>query len=360
MSDLQNNIIIDNGTGSIKCGFSGEEAPKSIFSNIISGSGEVGNEKTEEEKIHHPIQYGIIKNFDEMEKIWIHTFQNELRVNSDERNILIDDNPGAPKINREKITQIMFENFNVQGLFICVQPMLSLYSVGKSTGLIIDSGEDSTNIVPIIEGYSFPYSITKSLFGGKNITKFLVEKLKEKNNNFDFNKYEYKKLAEEIKEKSSKISLNYEADLNSSNVIEAQYKLPDGTDINIGKELFICPESIFKPELLGEEHPGIHLQIYNSIMKSEIENRKDLYNNIILSGGNTLLMNFPERITIEVQKIIPNNLIGKLKVIHTSERKYSAWIGGSILAGLGNFQNMWITHSEYQESGPQVVHRKCL
>ena len=95
-------------------------------------------------------------------------------------------------------------------------------------------------------------------------------------------------------------------------------------------------------------------------MKSEIENRKDLYNNIILSGGNTLLMNFPERITIEVQKIIPNNLIGKLKVIHTSERKYSAWIGGSILAGLGNFQNMWITHSEYQESGPQVVHRKCL
>ena len=214
MSDLQNNIVIDNGTGSIKCGFSGEEAPKSIFSNIISESGEVGNEKIQEEKIHHPVQYGIIKNFEEMEKIWIHTFQNELRVNSDERNILIDDNPGAPKINREKITQLMFENFNVQGLFICVQPMLSLYSVGKSTGLIIDSGEDSTNIVPIIEGYSFPYSITKSLFGGKNITKFLADKLKEKNNNFDFNKYEYRKLAEEIKEKSSKISLNYEADLN--------------------------------------------------------------------------------------------------------------------------------------------------
>ena len=178
MSDSQSCIVIDNGSSSIKCGFSGEEAPKSIFTNVISPSTDkVGDESLEDNV--SPIEHGIITNFDLMEKIWDHTFSRELKVPQEERNILTSDSALSPKINREKMTQIMFEKFNVQGLFICIRPILSMYCVGKTSALVLESGDDVTQTVPINEGYYFPYSITKSNLGGKMVTNFLMEKLRK-------------------------------------------------------------------------------------------------------------------------------------------------------------------------------------
>jgi len=188
----------------------------------------------------------------------------------------------------------------------------------------------------------------------------LIKKVYEKYNYIDFNKYENKKYIKLTKEKSSRVSLNYEKEINSNEDNNISFKLPDGNEIFLDKELFICTESIFKPELLGVEMPGVHFKIYNSIMKSKIENRKELFSNIILSGGNTLLINYQQRIKMEMKKLVPENLSNKIKIIAPSERKYATWIGGSILAGLGNFQYMWITQNEYQDCEPQIVHRKCL
>jgi actin-related protein len=133
MSDSQSNIVIDNGSSTIKCGFSGEEAPKSIFPNVISKSTEKVGDDTLEDNIY-PIKHGIITDFDSIEKIWEHTFTRELKVPQEERNILTSDSPLSPKMNRDKMTQIMFEKFNVQGLFICIRPLLSMYCVGKTSG----------------------------------------------------------------------------------------------------------------------------------------------------------------------------------------------------------------------------------
>ena len=238
MSDSQSNIVIDNGSSSIKCGFSGEEAPKSIFSNIISLSTDKVGDESLEDNIS-PIEHGIITNFDLMEKIWEHTFTRELKVPQEERNILTSDSPLSPKINREKITQIMFEKFNIQGLFICIRPILSMYCVGKTSALVVESGDDVTQIVPINEGYFFPYSITKSNLGGKLVTNFLRDKLKESNDEILFN--EIKKNAKIIKEKLCRVSLNYEEELSDKNNNEIKYKLPDGKEVNLNKELFICP-----------------------------------------------------------------------------------------------------------------------
>ena len=357
MSDSQSSIVIDNGSSSIKCGFSGEEAPKSIFSNIISPStGKVGDESLEDNV--SPIEHGIITNFDLMEKIWDHTFSRELKVPQEERNILTSDSPLSPKINREKITQIMFEKFNVQGLFICIRPILSLYCVGKTSALVLESGDDVTQIVPINEGYYFPYSITKSNLGGKLVTNFLMDKLKQSNDEALFN--EIKKNSKIIKEKLCRVSLNYEEELKDTNTNEIKYKLPDGKEVNLNKELFICPELLFQPDLIGLEIPGIHMQMYNSIMKCENDLRKELYSNIILAGGNTLLNDFHERILQEIECLAPSSILPKLKVIAQNERKYTAWMGGALIAGLQIFQNNWVSHSEYQESGPQIIHRKCF
>ena len=357
MSDSQSNIVIDNGSSSIKCGFSGEEAPKSIFSNIISQStGKVGDESLDDNV--SPIEHGIITNFDLMEKIWQHTFEKELKVPLDERNILTSDSPLSPKMNREKMTQIMFEKFNVQGLFICIRPMLSMYCVGKTSALVVESGDDVTQVVPINEGYYFPYSITKSNLGGKTVTNFLKDKLSKKLNYQSEN--ELKKLSKIIKEKLCRVSLNYEEELKDPKFNEIQYKLPDENELKLEKELFICPETLFSPILTGQEIPGIPMQMYNSIMKCENDIRKDLYSNIILAGGNTLLNDFHERIHQEIQCLAPNSLIQKLKVIAQNERKYTAWIGGALISGLQNFQANWVTHAEYQEAGPQIIHRKCF
>ena len=356
MSDSQSNIVIDNGSSTIKCGFSGEEAPKSIFSNVISESTEKVGDDTLEDNIS-PIEHGIITNFDLMEKIWEHTFTRELKVPQEERNILTSDSPLSPKMNRDKMTQIMFEKFNVQGLFICIRPLLSMYCVGKTSGLVVESGDDVTQIVPVNEGYYFPYSITKSNLGGKTVTNFLVDKLSAKNSNIP--KKELLKSSKIIKEKYCRVSLNYEEELNDTKNEEKQYKLPDGNEISLNKELFICPEILFEPNIIGQEIPGLPLQMYNSIMKCEIETRKDLYSNIILAGGNTLLNDFYERIYQEMQCLVPNSVLQKLKIISQNERKYAAWMGGALISSLQNFQANLVTHAEYQESGPQIVHRKC-
>ena len=144
----------------------------------------------------------------------------------------------------------------------------------------------------------------------------------------------------------------------SSLEIEKSYELPDGQVITIGNERFRCPEALFQPSFLGMECNGIHETTYNSIMKCDVDIRKDLYGNIVLSGGTSMYPGINTRLEKEMIQLAPPTM--KIKVIAPPERKYSVWIGGSILASLSTFQNMWITKEEYDESGPAIVHRKCF
>jgi len=139
---------------------------------------------------------------------------------------------------------------------------------------------------------------------------------------------------------------------------EKEYELPDGQVIAVGNERFRCPESLFQPAFLGLEAAGIHETAYNSIMKCDVDIRKDLYSNIVLSGGTTMFAGIADRLQKEVSALAPDTM--KIKVIAPPERKYSVWIGGSILASLSTFQQMWISKEEYDESGPSIVHRKCF
>lgn len=134
--------------------------------------------------------------------------------------------------------------------------------------------------------------------------------------------------------------------------------MPDERVIEVGSQRFRCPEVLFKPMLMGKELPGFHEITYNSIMKCDIDVRKALYENIVLSGGTTMYSGLPERLTKEITEKAPSTM--KIKVLAPPERKFLVWIGGSILASLSTFQAMWITKAEYTETGPQIVHRKCF
>ena len=170
-----------------------------------------------------------------------------------------------------------------------------------------------------------------------------------------------KEIVRCVKEKLCFVSLDFQKDLDtapSNLTLEKYYELPDGSALNVGSERFRCPEALFQPSFLGMEACGIDESIFKSTMKCDIDIRSALYRNIVLSGGTTMFPGIGDRIQKEVSCMAPPSKT--VKVVAPPERKYSVWIGGSILASLSSFHHMWITKTEYKECGAGIVHRKCF
>lgn len=351
-------LVVDNGSGMIKAGFAGDDAPRANFPSVV-GDSYVGKEAQSKRGIlslKYPIERGIVTNWDDMQKIWHHTFYNELRVAPEEHPVILSETPLNPKENREKMTQIMFEEFNSPAMYTSIGAVLSLYASGRKTGVVLDSGDGVSSAVSICDGYCVPKTANRLDLAGRELTDYLKKILADK----DISCADDMEVVKDIKEKLTYLTLDFEKEMATaaeSTSLEKSYKLPDGQDITIGNERFRCPEALFKPSLLEIESPGIHEHVYNSIMECDVDIRKDMYSNLVMSGGSTMYPGIADRMKQELGALAPPTLT--IKIVCPPERKFSVWIGGSILASLTTFQDMFITRQEYNESGSGIVHTKC-
>jgi len=369
-----NAVVIDNGTGMCKAGIAGDDAPKACFPAVVGRPkygtmvggdskefyvGTDANEKKGVLQLRYPVAHGKIDDWDDMTKIWNHCFYNELRVDPTEQPVHLTEAPKNPKNNRERMMEIFFEEFSVPAFYVSIQAVLSLYSSGRTTGLVYDSGDGVTHVVPVYEAFSLKHAIARMDLAGRDLTHWMRDLLTEAG--VTLSSTGELEIVRDIKEKKCYVALDFEEEMrafDTSDEKNTEYELPDGTVISFGSQQIRCPEALFKPALLGKDIDGVHETAYNSVQKCDVDLRRELLGSITLSGGSTMYPGISDRLCKEISALAPTSV--KVKVVAPAERKFSVWIGGSVLSTLATFQTMWVTRQEYDEAGASIVHRKCF
>ncbi|KAI9825012.1 MAG: Actin-like protein [Sarea resinae] len=382
MTDTLHNapIVLDNGSGTIRAGFAGDDLPKCYFPSfvgrpkhlrVLAGALEgdvfIGARAQELRgllKIRYPLEHGVVTDWDDMERIWQFVYGEELKTLSEEHPVLLTEPPLNPRTNRDTAAQILFETFNVPALYTSIQAVLSLYASGRTTGIVLDAGDGVSHAVPVYEGFAMPSSIRRIDVAGRDVTEHLQTLLRKAG--YVFHTSAEKEVVRCIKEKTSYVALDPKKEEKEWAASGAgrgtgeggkavEYTLPDGHKLKISAERFRAPEILFDPEIIGLEYPGVHQLIVDAINRTDLDLRKALFTNIVLSGGATLTKGFPDRLLHEVQRLAVKDM--RIKIFAPPERKYSTWIGGSILAGLSTFRKMWVSIDDWHEN-PEIIHTK--
>ncbi|SGY31207.1 BQ5605_C002g01215 [Microbotryum silenes-dioicae] len=428
MDHLNQPVVIDQGSGSTKAGFAGSDHPTCYFpsyvgrpkhtrvmAGAVEGDAFVGKKAQELRgllKINYPMSHGIVTDWDDMERIWSHVYTDELRTLSEEHPVLLTEAPLNPSTNREQAAQIFFETFNVPAMYTSVQAILALYASGRTTGIVLDSGDGVTHAVPVFEGFSMPHAIRRVDVAGRcvsgvsrlvwkggmltsasarlphrDVTEHLQLLLRKAG--YHLHTTAEKEVVRMISvfgihiEKTCYVALSpaKEEKESQGGGRGEDFRLPDGNLIRVsskppcmllmqitrstdtdfallfqlGAERHRAPELLFTPELVGLEYSGVHQVVVDSINRADLDLRKSLFGNVVLSGGGTLVKGFGDRLLHEVKKLALRET--KIRISAPPERKYSTWIGGSILAGLSTFKKMWVSAEEYQED-PDIIFKR--
>jgi actin len=404
-TDIDRVAVLDIGSGWTKVGFSGEKLPQTVIPTVVGhtrgrpslfvGSYEdfcIGNEALEKAfqySLKNPVERGMsISQWDDMEALFFHLLKKKLGVFPEQMPVLLTDAGLSPSPEREKATIIMFETFNVPAFSMAFQGVLSMFSTGQTTGIAIELGHGVNWVTPVYEGSALPHAMIRmvSLFivlcccfifqpvlfkfhffqdrSGHDLTQHLRQRLLGEAGNGIRVSRENNRAIEAFKETRCYVPLDFDEEMRRIETERQAFILPDSSRIECSsKELVQCPEILFNPRSVGIEEDGIHQLVVKSLLKCP-EVRDELSQNIVLGGGSSMFRGLPQRTQKEIRDLLPVAPGGHLKrstvrVVAPEERRFSAWLGGSIFASTISFEKKAITKAEYDENGPAMVHRKC-
>lgn len=372
-------IVSDNGTGFVKCGFAGSNFPSHIFPSLVGRpilrsqakvgditlkDVHVGDEASELRamlEVNYPMDNGIVRNWDDMRIVWGHTWE-KLGIDPKDCKVLLTEPPMNPMKNRSKLIQEMFETFEFEGVYVAVQAVLTLYAQGLLTGVVIDSGDGVTHIVPVYEGFALPHLTRRLDIAGRNVTQYLIKLLLLRG--YAFNASADFETVRLMKEKLCYIGYDIDVEqklANDTTVLVEEYELPDGRKIKVGGERFGAPECMFQPHLVNVEGAGMAELLFNCIQSADIDTRPEFYKHIVLSGGSTMYPGLPSRLEREIKQLYLERVLKgdtsrlanfKIRIEDPPRRKHMVFLGGAVLADIiKDKEEVWISRAEYLEKG---------
>eukprot|EP01084_Bolivina_argentea_P279044 476999_1 len=328
-----------------------------VASHELNGSRSVGKatDKLTNYKCSFPVDRGIISSSDDYESIIHSIFYDKLQISPHEYNALLIEPILSTKKQSLKILEICFEKFNLNALFLATDALCALYASGGNTGLSVSSGHGITSVVPIYEGYVIPHAAQKLEYGGNDITNYLKDKLNL--NGLFRSLLSENKFADSLKQKLSYIATDFKIEKQHTMFERIVYRLPDGSEIEVGQERFECCEQLFNNNMNNGQNTLQNL-INKSLLNANQDIRQVLFENIVCSGGNTMLKGFDDRLKKEVDNNAPENSGWKTRIFGLVDRKLSCWIGGSIMASLSHMDQLWITRKQYKDIGPNILNQQ--
>lgn len=386
-------VVCDNGTGFVKCGFGGDNFPRHHFPSIVGRPILRANLNTNKKKVTkeikdimvgdecegvleylkvtRPLENGQIRNWDDIMHVWDYTFEQKLQIDCTERKILLTEPPMNPTKNRKKMLETMFEKYQFPYAHVAIQAVLVLYAQGLDTGVVVDTGDGVTHVIPVFEGYSMPNLVQRLDVAGRDITRFLMKLLQLRGYSLtegaDF------ETVRKIKEEFCYVAYDTQQEHKlaaETTVLVEKFKLPDDREITIGRERYQAAEVLFNPGLLDMDVPGIHEMVYNAVNSAEIDLRADFYRHIVLSGGTSMLAGFPSRLEKNITDLyVERTLRGdrgrlktskvKIKIEDPPRRKNIVFMGGSVLANLMKdiTDEFWISKEQWEEHGASLLSR---
>ncbi|KAL8801559.1 MAG: hypothetical protein Q9200_006914 [Gallowayella weberi] len=377
-------IVLDGGTGFLKVGYAAQNFPEHQYPSIVGRpilrseekSGDIvvkdimcGDEAAAARsmlQITYPMENGVVKRWDDMEHLWNYTFNEKMKIDTSGRKILLTEPPMNPLKNREQMCDYMFEKYNFGGVYVAIQAVLALYAQGLSSGVVVDSGDGVTHIVPVYESTVLTHHTKRLDVAGRDVTRNLIALLLRRG--YALNRTADFETVRQIKEKLCYVSYDLELDQRLSEdttVLVESYTLPDGRVIRVGSERFEAPECLFQPHLVDVEQPGISEFLFNTIQGTDVDVRSSLYKAIVLSGGSSMYPGLPSRLEKELKQLWLTKVLGgnperlnkfKVRIEDPPRRRHMVFLGGAVLANImADKENMWISRQEWQEEGPRIL-----
>ena len=319
--------------------------------------------------VRYPVENGIVKNWEDMEHLWNYTFYDKLRVDPAGHKILLTEPPMNPTSNREQLVEKMFETYGFAASGISIQAMLTLYAQGLMTGVVVDTGDGVTHVVPVYDGFVPQHLIRRLDVAGRHITQYLIKLLLLRG--YAFNRTADFETVRQIKEKLCYVANDIAAERQLAQDTTCQmeaFTLPDGRVIKVGRERFEAPEALFNPSLIDCEKPGMADMVFEMIQDADMDTRSEYYKHIVLSGGSSMYPGLPTRLEKDLRDRYQRDVLKgnaermkkfKIKIEDPPRRKHMVFLGGSVLADImKDREEFWMTKREYDEQGLRVVLKK--